>query len=72
MDLLDNIAKKYNTTRAKLCIRYCLEKNTLPLPKSIHEERIKSNLDVDFKLNAEDVEYLDSLMHIASTRKYRS
>lgn len=72
MDLLDNIANKYNTTRAKLCIRYCLEKNTLPIPKSIHEERIKSNLDVDFKLNAEDVEYLDSLMHIASTRKYRS
>jgi diketogulonate reductase-like aldo/keto reductase len=69
---LDNIAKKYNTSRAKICLRYCLEKNTLPLPKSIHEERIIDNLDVDFKMNAEDIDYLDSLMHIASTRKYRS
>jgi len=72
MDILDNLAKKYNTSRAKICLRYCLEKHTLPLPKSIHEERIIDNIDVDFKMNAEDIDYLDSLMHIASTRKYRS
>ena len=72
MDILDNLAKKYNTSRAKLCIRYCIEKNTLPLPKSVHEERIIDNLDVDFKIDAEDMDYLDSLYHIASTRKYRS
>ena len=72
MDVLENMAKKYNTSIPKLCIRYCLEKNTLPLPKSIHENRIIDNLDVDFKINAEDIDYLDSLMHIASTRKYRS
>ena len=72
MDILDNLAKKYNTTRAKLCIRYCIEKNTLPLPKSVHEERIIDNLDIDFKIDGEDMDYLDSLYHIASTRKYRS
>ena len=72
MDILDNLANKYNTTRAKLCIRYCIEKNTLPLPKSVHEERIIDNLDVDFKIEASDIEYLDSLVHIASTRKFRS
>ena len=72
MDILDNLAKKYNTSRAKLCIRYCIEKNTLPLPKSVHEERIIDNLDVDFKIDGEDMDYLDSLYHIASTRKYRS
>jgi diketogulonate reductase-like aldo/keto reductase len=72
MDILDNLAKKYNTTRAKLCIRYCIEKNTLPLPKSVHEERIIDNLDVDFAIDGADIDYLDSLYHIASTRKYRS
>lgn len=72
LDVLENMAKKYNTTKAKLCIRYCIEKNTLPLPKSIHEERISDNLDIDFKIEATDLDYLDSLMHIASTRKYRS
>ena len=72
MDILDVYAKKYNTTRAKLCIRYCIEKNTLPLPKSVHEERIIDNLDVDFQISNEDMEYLDSLYHIASTRPFRS
>ena len=72
MDVLENMAKKYNTTIPKLCIRYCIEKNTLPLPKSVHENRIIDNMDVDFKINAEDLGFLDSLMHIASTRKYRS
>jgi diketogulonate reductase-like aldo/keto reductase len=72
MDILDVYAKKYNTTRAKLCIRYCIEKNTLPLPKSVHEQRIIDNLDVDFKISNDDMEYLDSLYHIASTRPFRS
>ena len=72
MDILDNLANKYNTTRAKLCIRYCIEKNTLPLPKSVHEERIIDNLDIDFTIDGADMDYLDSLYHIASTRKYRS
>ena len=58
------IAKKYNTSIAKICLRYCIQKNTLPLPKSVHEERIKDNLDVDFELSNEDMEYLDSLYHI--------
>ena len=66
------MAQKYNTTTAKICIRYCLEKNTLPLPKSVKEHRIIDNLDVNFKMEKQDVEYLDSLKHIGPTRPYRS
>ena len=70
--MLDDMVKKYNTTKAKLCIRYCLERGALPLPKSIHEDRIKDNLDVDFKISNEDMDYLNSLVHICSTRPLRS
>lgn len=75
-EMLDNqyvldLSKKYNKSIAKICIRYCIQKNTTPLPKSITESRIKDNLDVDFVISDEDMQYLDSLHHIASTRKLR-
>ena len=75
-ELLNNpkiieIAEKYNKSVAKICIRYCLQKNTNPLPKSVHKERIIDNIDLDFEISKEDMDYLDSLQHIVSTRKLR-
>lgn len=65
-NLLENkeiakLAAKYNTSIPKICLRYCLEKNTLPIPKSVHENRIIDNIDLDFTIDKEDVMYLDSL-----------
>lgn len=70
--ILKELAEKYNTTIPKLCIRYCLEKGTLPLPKSVHQERIVANIDVDFEISKEDMKYLDSLNGVGSTRPLRS
>lgn len=70
-EIVKQMADKYHTTIAKICLRYCIQKNTLPLPKSVHKERIKDNLDIDFNLSIEDLEYLDSLHHIVSTRPLR-
>ena len=66
------IAEKYNVTPAKIAIRYCLEKGTLPLPKSTHEERIKANLEIDFKLNKEDIKTLDKVHNPELDRPLRS
>ena len=55
------IADKYNTTNSKICLRYCIERNTLPLPKSVTKSRIYDNIDIDFELTKEDMEYLNSL-----------
>ncbi len=66
------IAEKYNVTPAKIAIRYCLEKGTLPLPKSTHEERIKANLEIDFKLAKEDLAILDKVHNAELDRKFRS
>lgn len=68
---LDLIAKKYNKSKAQICIRYCLERGTLPLPKSIHENRILENIDLDFNIQKEDMDYLNSL-NIGSKRPLRS
>lgn len=69
---LSSLAEKYGVTVAQLCIRFCIENGTLPLPKSVNENRIKANLDVDFKISTEDMDYLNSLYHIGPTRPYRS
>lgn len=56
------IAEKYGKTVAQLCIRYALEENVLPLPKSLKPERIASNAEVfDFEISDGDMETLESI-----------
>lgn len=69
---LSALAEKYRVTIPRLCIRFCIENGTLPLPKSVNEARIKANLDVDFDISKEDMAYLNSLYHIGPTRHLRS
>lgn len=54
-----NIAEKYGATPAQICIRYCLQKNTIAIPKTTKEERIISNAQVDFVISDEDMKILD-------------
>lgn len=61
------MAEKYQVTPAQLCIKFCLEIGTLPLPKSTHEERIKNNFDLGFKISETDLEYLLSLKNVFDT-----
>ncbi|MBR3910686.1 MAG: aldo/keto reductase [Anaerotignum sp.] len=54
--LILELAKKYGKTPAQICLRFCLQNNVLPLPKSSAPERMKQNLDIfDFDLTLEDV-----------------
>lgn len=59
-DKIQTIADKYGKSIPQVCIRYLLEKDILPLPKSVHEEYILQNAEVDFVIEKEDMEYLDS------------
>lgn len=75
--LLDNqkiqeIANKYNTDIPHICLQFCIQNNTLPLPKSTHEERIKGNLVTGFTIEQEDMDYLNSLVFDEFKRKLRS
>ncbi|MGE4320859.1 MAG: aldo/keto reductase [Acholeplasmataceae bacterium] len=58
--IINEMANKYNVSAAQICIRYCLEKNTLPLPKSTHDSRIIENAHMDFEISKDDMVILDS------------
>lgn len=59
---LNRIAKKYNKSAAQICIRWLLQKNIVPLPKSTHEKYIMENADVfDFALSEEDMASIDRI-----------
>ncbi|KFZ23395.1 hypothetical protein V502_02124 [Pseudogymnoascus sp. VKM F-4520 (FW-2644)] len=59
---LNAIAKTHNKTVAQVLIRYCLQKNWVPLPKSDTPSRIVENIDVyDFELSQNDMHTLDNL-----------
>lgn len=60
-DDVSNIAQKYGKSIPQICIRYALQKNTLPLPKSTHEEYIVENADVDFEISDDDMQLLDDI-----------
>ncbi len=66
------IAKKYGKTPAQVAIRYCIEKGTLPLPKSTNADRQKMNLDVDFKIEDSDIKILDTIHNKELDRPLRS
>ena len=61
-ETLVKIAKKYGKSTTQVLVRYGLQKNWVPLPKSDTEERIKGNADVfDFDISQEDMKTLDDL-----------
>ena len=59
---LGSIAEKHTKSPAQVLIRYALQKNWVPLPKSGNPERIVENTKVyDFELDKNDMANLDSL-----------
>jgi diketogulonate reductase-like aldo/keto reductase len=56
------LAKKYGKSVAQVLLRYSLQKNWVPLPKSSNPERIAGNADVyDFEISQDDLDVLDYL-----------
>lgn len=61
-EALAAVAEKHGKTPAQVMIRWCLDKGTIPLPKSVNAERVKSNIAVfDFKLDEADMAALAAL-----------
>lgn len=62
---LEAIAREHNVSTAKVCLRYALQKNVLPLPKSTHIARMIDNMDVfGFTLTTTEMEQIDMLVNI--------
>jgi len=60
-ELIKDMAKKYERTPAQICIKYCIQKGTAPLPKSIHESRIIENAQLEFNISQADMDILDAV-----------
>lgn len=59
---LNAIASRYGKSVAQLCIRFAMQNGVLPLPKSVHEERIVDNAKVfDFEIGAEDMAAIEAI-----------
>ncbi|MFA5421794.1 MAG: aldo/keto reductase [Bacilli bacterium] len=62
LKIIHELADKYHVTPAQIALRYTIEQNTLPLPKSTHLERIVENKEIDFVLETGDVQKLAALV----------
>lgn len=60
-ETITSLAKKYEVTIPQLAIRYCLQLDLLPLPKTENPEHMQNNADVDFQISDEDMEKLKAL-----------
>ena len=59
---MQKLAEKYHRGIAQVCMRWCLQRGYLPLPKSVTPSRIQENLKVfDFELSDEDVQLIADL-----------
>lgn len=66
--LLTDIAAKYHKSAAQLCIRWCLQNNILPLPKSVTPARIRENADVfDFIISDEDMKQINEIPYFGGS-----
>lgn len=61
-EILMEIAKKHQKSVAQIILRFLLMRNIVVIPKTVHKERMKENLEVfDFELDSEDMEKIKSL-----------
>lgn len=66
------IAEKYQVTVPQLCIRYDLQLETLPLPKTANPAHMLENIKVDFEISEQDMEILKSIKPLKDYGEYSS
>lgn len=60
--ILKEIAEKYDKTVAQIILRWNVQQGVIVIPKSVHRERMRENLDIwNFKLEDVDMERIGSL-----------
>lgn len=69
-EVINEIAKNYpGKSAAQVALRWSLDKDFIPLPKSVTPKHIESNLDIyDFKLSEADTRVLDEVTGVLEFR----
>ncbi|MCF0145196.1 MAG: aldo/keto reductase [Eubacterium sp.] len=61
-ELLVSLAEKYGRTVSQICLRWCVQHGTIPIPKTSRRERMEENLNVfDFEITDEDMAAIDAM-----------
>lgn len=63
-NIVVDMAKKYNVSPARLCIRYDLQLGLLPIPKAEQQKYIEDNAKLDFEIDDKDMEILNNIEQI--------
>lgn len=67
-ETLIDIAARYGKSVAQLCIRWVLQNDVLPLPKSLNPDRIAENLKVfDFEISAKDMAIINGMPYFGGS-----
>lgn len=67
---LKELAEKYQRSVAQLVLRWSLQHGFLPLPKSVHRDRIRENIQLfDFAIEPDDMKTIDGLKGCAGSAK---
>lgn len=67
-ETLTNIAKKYNKSVAQICIKWCIQNNVIPLPKTTNENRMIENLESsNFLISDEDMKKINEMKFFAGS-----
>ena len=68
--VLAKIAAKYDHTPAQVCLRWEIQQGTLPLPKSVHKERMAENTKLfDFELTEDEMDIIGALRKLGGQCK---
>lgn len=67
-EMLMDIALKYRKSVAQICVRWALQNQVLPLPKSVTPSRIAENKDIfDFEISADDMAMINSMPYVGGS-----
>ncbi len=62
IELLQDLAKKYEKTISQIVLRWDLQMGVVTIPKSVTPSRIKENADIfDFEISKEDMDRIQQL-----------
>lgn len=60
--LVKELAAKYGVSPAQICLKFAVQRNIIPLPKSSSEDRMRENLDLySFELEQDDIWRLSTM-----------
>lgn len=65
LPVITKLAEKYGKTPAQIALRWNVHQGHSVLPKSVHADRIASNIDLfDFKISEEDLPEFDKIEQV--------